>query len=419
MSLLTATERIKKSLSDVWAIIVYGYEWIIMKLVIHEDNDARKKKYKKEHPEEFTSGKFKAKMDNFMIKIDKRHNTNKEQRMFIEALLMGHRYRNPEMLAIKGFAKRLDLRPIVRQRFAELARLKNEEKLADSLDGLNILYPEYVAMIKVAEGHRNFEDTYLYIIDDLQDRIKRKKAFRQLMIFPASALLSIVGMEVFVALYLIPEITVSLGTTDYTNTPTLNSYVRVREILLNEKMEYTLKALPIIILAVIFYNLRATKYLIDMILVQVPVTRALVTNWEISKFFNSLRGLLKSRFSVGETVSRSVDVVSNRVIKLSLQRDINANTGASPHLYDMFKNSVHINPEILNQLKIAKDNKSNALEVLDNVHEEFKDSMKGIMDKPADLVMPAFSGVLGLYIAIRLLPIYTEINTLADMMSRG
>lgn len=416
---MTLTDKLKVQLRNIGNFLIYWYDWLVLKFLIFEDNDQRRKKYKRDHLELFFSGRMLLKFNKVYANVDSRFTPNKEQRMFIEGLVMAHNYNNTELMVINNFTKRLDIRPATANKFKKLAVNKNTKKLSNSLEGLDILYPEYVAMIRVAEGTMQFQETYEYILEDLQDRIARKKAFRSMMLFPASAVISILGMEVFVTLFLLPEITVALGTSDFSQTPTLSSYVELREIFLTRKMEYFLKIFPWVIAFLLFLRLRGTKYLIDLLLIQMPGVKKIVIQWEVSKFFNSLRGLVKTRFSVKETVNKSVDVISNRVIKMSLKRDIAENSGNSPHYYDMFHSSVYLEPHILNQLKIAKENGSNAEDVLENVYLEYKDAMKNVMEQPAQLVMPAFSILLSIYIAVRLLPIYTEINLLADLMSRG
>lgn len=410
---------IKKLAFSIWNILQYALDTVTFHLIQIWDQFEREESNKKLHPDSYKFGRFKLWFgDTVLTKVDKRRSTIREQQAIIRNLLSGLRYGRNDMDTLIFIANSHHFRPITKVRFKQLLKLRYEKDLSDSLKGLDILEEDYVALIAVAEENTKFDEVYLTILEDLEDRGVRAKAFRKMMSYPIITALTVVGMEIFVALYMVPMFSSTTLIEDFSSAPTIHSYVLLRDFIVNP--DYTIVLYPILVLLAGFliYNLNSTKWLIDLLLLMIPKLNTIIIQWEISKMFNSLRALSITKNHIYDNADRAVRVVKNRVIRSSLQKDIKYNTEFKkmPNFYDMFEHSVYIEPFVLEQFRFVKENNASPNPVLEAIYKENKDVMKDVMETPGQILGILVSIIIGVYIILRLLPLYPELTVILDEM---
>lgn len=403
-------DKFKGFLSLIFSPILALYNRLIAKLYQADDRQRRVYQHKVETMDINSPVgrlfKFYWKLNSY---ITPRRFTLKEQKDLAEVVRMAIKFGNENILPFKKMSERTDLRHFVRTQTKEIAEELKSKDLYKILETRKVFHMEYVALIEVAYRTGEFVEAYNKIIASLNDKIKRRNAYFMLMIVPIFTLVIGLACEIFAALFIIPEILNMVDNVEQMP-PVTTSYYKLREILLHSKMEWFIK-LSIIGSAIFLYTrIEATKYLIDLFLVQIPIASKLIARWEISKFFNCINDMVKSNASIQEATTVSIGLINNRAIRNSIWKDISDKRQKTSQLSELLEDSVHIEQRIRNQLKIATDTNSRIDQLLDTIVEDYKESMNMLMDAPMKVVMPATLVVGAIYIFIRLVPLFNEVN---------
>lgn len=403
-------DKIKGFLSLIFSPILAIYNRLVAKLYQADDRQRRVYQYKVETMDiNSPIGRFFRfywKLNSF---ITPKRFTLREQKDLAGIVRMAIKFGNENILPFREMSIRTDLRHFVRQQTKEIADELQSADLYKILETRKVFHREYVALIEVAYRTGNFVEAYDKIINSLDDKIKRRNAYIMLMIVPIFTVIVGLLCEIFAALFIIPEVLNMVDNIEQMP-PVTTSYYNLREILLNDKTEWFIKLSLIGSAIVLFTRIEATKYLIDLFLVQIPIASKLIARWEISKFFNCINDMVKSNASIQEATTISIGLINNRAIKNSIWKDIATKRQKTSQLSELLEDSVHIEQRIRNQLRIATVTNSRIDQLLDTIVEDYKESMNILMDAPMKVVMPATLVVGAIYIFIRLVPLFNEVN---------
>lgn len=401
----------KEILTGLLNRLFYFYNLLIKYLYLIEDKQRRSAQKKKEN---FDPNSFEGRMKKLGWKINyfitKKRFSLKEQKDLMITLRSAVKYKNDIQMPFKEMQKRGDLRPFVRLSCGEIARELAFHPLYSILEDKNVLHHEYVALIKVAYKTGEFIEAYDKIIESLQDKLKRRNAFLMIMFQPILTLIVALACEVFVALYLVPELIGNIEESQIKGV--IKSYYNLQDILMNHKLEYGLKLGLVAVIIYYFFKIPATKYLIDLLLLQVPMISKYIIQWEISKFFSSTNDMFKSKASLQESLGVSIGLISNKAIKSSILKDIEEHTSKTSDLSRILADSVYVEYRVRNQLKVATNSGASPQEILDSIVDEYKDSMKILMETPMQLIIPMMITVAVIYMFTRLVPLFTEVSTI-------
>lgn len=400
-----------KGIKRILDILLYGYNYFVFWLIKLDDAQKRQAQVKREAIEsESLSGKFQKLGWKISYYLTPKRFSLSEQKDLVEMLRLSIKFKNSITQPFEFMIQRKDLRPFVRLTCQQVLEDLKTKSLNDCLRGKKVLDNEYVELIKIAEEVGNFIETYTLIIDSIVEKKKRRKAFFFLMFQPILTLAGAIIAELSIALWLIPQLLETMDVEELQGT--VLSYYNLREILLYHKLEYGLKALAIIVFLVFFVRLPATKYLMHVLLMQVPFISKYIAQWEISKFFSAINDMLKASASMQTATKTALDLVTNIAVKNSLAKDLREQGSKTNDLGTILSNSVYVDLKVRNQLRVSANSGGTTTELLESIAEEYKDSMNTLMSTPAQLVIPMMLGVSVLYIFMRLVPLFTDVSTM-------
>lgn len=404
--------QIKKAIALILAPILAVYGRLV--ITLYKADDKQRRTYQKKKESLDKSSSF-ARFINFWgmlhSEITPKKFSLKEQKDLAEIVRMSIKFGNDNLLPWREQSRRSDLRYFVRQQCKEVADLHEEVDLHIVLQDRKVFHPEYVAMLKSAKTTGRFVDTYDRIILSLTEKIKRRNAYLMIMATPVFTFLIAAICEVLVAMIVVPEMVGMLNEGDVLPAVT-QSYADLRNAILYHKLEWTVKLTVIFGSIYLFFKIDATKYLVDFLLVQLPVVNTLIARWEVSKFFQCINDMVKSSASPQEATAVSIGLISNRVIKHSMWNDVTANRERTSQLSEIFEDSVYVEEKIRNQLKIATRTNSKVDQLLDTIVEDYKESMNLLLEAPMKVIMPFTLALGALYIFFRLVPLFNEVNTI-------
>lgn len=403
----------KEKLKTFVNLLLYFYNLSVALLVKLEDKQKRDAQFKKENPNTGTwISKIRATNLKISYYLGSKKFTLAEQKDLAEILKMSIKFGNAVNQPFLFMSQRNDLRLAVRLKCKQVADELSYIPLHQSLAGKDMLSEEYITLIEVAGRTGDYIPTYESIIESISDKQKRRSVFWVIMIQPILTLVTGIGIEIYVSMSIVPDLVLSIPKEEAP--PVLASYIALREILLTHKLEYAIK-LSIALTALYgFLKIPATKYLVDLLLMQIPLINRMIAQWEVSKFFDSIHSMIESGASMQESTITALNLINNKVIRTSVAKDL-ADLGTKTNdLSDILGQSVYVELKIRNQLKIARDSGSDSTDILTSVVEQYKDSMKKLLEAPGNFIIPVMLGSGGLYLFGRLLPLFSEINSFME-----
>lgn len=387
------------------------YLWLVKFIIVTDDSQKRKNQFKKEngHKEDALNGII-TYFTRLTTKLVPKKVSLSDKIDIVENLKSAIRFRNSTREVFRILSERKDLNPFTRSLCGEVYDLMAYKKLFQCLEEIpGILDEEFVTQIKIAEsGTAAFEETYARILATLVERRKRRNAVRILMIEPIIIAVMILGIEIFNAVYLVPDMV--QGIPSLTLPPTIQSYMDLNDIILNHKLEYGIKLAIAVVVIRFIWKLDATQLFMHWLILQTPYLNKSIEKWEVSKFFGSVADLIQAGASLQQAVSISIRLISNKVIRASLKEDLKLITKRAT-LGTALKDSVYIDLRVRTQLMIAQQN-SDMVDTIVSVADEYNDYVKAIIEAPMKVIVPLMITATVIYLGVRMLPLYNDIQNL-------
>lgn len=403
----------RDNLKRIVNFLLYFYNKLIVVTVRLEDKQKREAQYKRENLDPNSlEGKIRYRLAKFGYMIGSKKFSLKEQKDLIETLKTSVKYSNPITQPFIFMSTRRDLRLVVRAKSKQVADDLMTQDLHETLRGKDMLADEYITLIEVASETGEYLPTFDSIIESINDKVKRKKVFLVLLIQPILTLIMAVGIEAYVALSVVPELLMNIS--PESAPPTLKSYISLRDILIEDKLEYTIKILIVLAVLFVFFKIPATKVLMNLLVIQIPYVNKLIAQWEVSKFFDSIHAMVLAGASMQEATQTAIGLINNTVIRSSLIQDLQNLGTKTNDLSDLLADSIYVDLKIRNQLLISKESKSDGNDVLTSVVNDYKDTMKTLLDAPLNLVIPLMLASGGVYLFGRLMPLFMEIQSITE-----
>jgi len=231
---------------------------------------------------------------------------------------------------------------------------------------------------------------------------------RRLLVYPALVFVVVLGVLLFLLLYLVPQVTTLLKTMGLA----LPLQTRILIGLSNFTAAYwpILLFLPVAIaigISVIVRTNPRGRYWLDYAILRLPVTGAILQKIILARFANFFALMYRSGITILEAVKTSEDIVANRVIAEGLQR-AGQQINAGESLSEAFRNLGMFPPLVIRMLRVGES--TGALDIaLMNITYFYNRDVRDSVDKALKLLEPALTLVLGGMLALILFSVLTPI----------
>ncbi|HEV8260983.1 MAG TPA: type II secretion system F family protein [Burkholderiales bacterium] len=231
---------------------------------------------------------------------------------------------------------------------------------------------------------------------------------RRLLVYPALVFVVVLGVLLFLLLYLVPQVTSLLKTMGLA----LPLQTRILIGLSNFTAAYwpVLLFLPVAIAIGIGVMVRTNprgRYWMDYAMLRLPVTGAILQKIILARFANFFALMYRSGITILDAVKTSEDIVANRVISDGLRR-AGQQINAGESLSEAFQNLGMFPPLVIRMLRVGET--TGALDTaLMNVTYFYNRDVRDSVDKALKLLEPALTLVLGGMLALILFSVLTPI----------
>jgi len=266
----------------------------------------------------------------------------------------------------------------------------------------------FVSLIRAGELSGTLTEVFENLGGTLKWQDELISQTRRLLVYPALVFVVVLGVLLFLLLYLVPQVTTLLKTMGLA----LPLQTRILIGLSNFTAAYwpILLFLPVVIAIGISVVVRTNprgRYWLDYAILRVPVTGAILQKIIMARFANFFALMYRSGITILDAVKTSEDIVANRVIAEGLQR-AGQQINAGENLSEAFQNLGIFPPLVIRMLRVGES--TGALDIaLMNVTYFYNRDVRDSVDKALKLLEPALTLVLGGMLAMILFSVLTPI----------
>ncbi len=266
----------------------------------------------------------------------------------------------------------------------------------------------YVNMLRSGETSGKLDEVLNYLADEVEKSYEMKAKIKNAMIYPAFIVFGLLGVGIFMMIFVIPELTSVLQETG-TELPTSTKIVIAVANFLEKYIIYI--GIFLVIFFFSFKRLLKTKVgkkYYDMFLIKLPVFGKLFKLIYIVRFTRSFSTLLKGGVSMTRSLDISAKVVGNYVYQKLIYETLAAVTGGDS-VVTVFEKSKYI-PSMVPEMMSIGEKAGKLDEVLDTItvfyNREVNQTLNNLTTILEPIIMIVMAVGVGIMVAAVILPMY-------------
>jgi len=263
----------------------------------------------------------------------------------------------------------------------------------------SVFDPVFVSLVRAGELAGTLPEVFESLGNSLRWQDELASMTKRLMIYPSLVLVVVIGVVMFLLLYLVPQITTLI------KTMRVEMPVQTRALIfLSDFLRVWWPAVlgvPIVAAVALTVWTRSSdkaRYLWDYAKLRIPVTGQILQKIILARFSSFFAMMYRSGITVLDALRNSEEIVGNRVIADGLQRAGQQIT-AGESVAEAFRNLGMFPPLVIRMLRLGET--TGALDTaLLNINYFYGRDVREAVDKAMRLIEPALTMVLGLILAL-------------------
>ena len=290
-----------------------------------------------------------------------------------------------------------------------LEDIEGGKTLSQALAGYpKVFNTVFISLIKAGELSGTLTEVFENLGATLKWHDELVSQTRRLLTYPALVLVVVLGVMIFLLLYLVPQVTSLLKTMG------LQLPIQTRVLIWMSGFVASwwplLLVLPVATAAGIGFMLRTSprsRYLFDYAILHLPIVGEILQKIILARFANFFALMYRSGITILDAVKTSEDIVANRYVADGIQR-AGQQINAGESLSNAFQNLGMFPPLVIRMLRVGET--TGALDTaLMNVTYFYNRDVRDSVDKALKLLEPTLTLVLGGMLALILFSVLTPI----------
>jgi type IV pilus assembly protein PilC len=277
-----------------------------------------------------------------------------------------------------------------------------------------VFTPVFVSLIRAGEQAGRLTEVFESLGNALKWQDELIAQTRKLLMYPSMVLVVVLGVVVFLLVYLVPQVVTLLKTMGLQLPLQTRILIALSNFVVN--YWYVCLLLPVAAVtagvAVVRSNPKA-QYYFDYIKLRMPVTGAILQKIILARFANFFALMYQSGITILDAIKTSEDIVGNQVIADGLRR-AGQQISAGESLSEAFQNLGLFPPLVIRMMRVGEN--TGALDTaLLNINYFYTRDVRESIDKALKLLEPMMTLVLGMILALILFAVLTPIY---DMLGK-
>ncbi|MBI3936277.1 MAG: type II secretion system F family protein [Betaproteobacteria bacterium] len=256
----------------------------------------------------------------------------------------------------------------------------------------------FVSLVKAGEQTGRITDVFENLAASLKWQDELMSQTRRLLIYPIMVFVVVIGVTLFLLMYLVPQVVGLLKTMGVT----LPLQTKALIIASNLVVHYwaAIFGLPVVAAVGIVAAVKASpraRYMWDYTKLHLPLTGPVLQKIILARFANFFALMYQSGITVLDAIKTSEEIVANRVIADGLMR-AGQQISAGESLTETFQNLGMFPPLVIRMLRVGEN--TGALDTaLRNVSYFYTRDVRESVDKALKLLEPTLTMGLGMILA--------------------
>lgn len=283
--------------------------------------------------------------------------------------------------------------------------LTSGKKFSEALEKQGIIFPRLlINMIKTSELTGNLTG----VLDDMADYYKtsdeNRKQIISAMTYPAVIFILSVVVLVYIILYVVPQFTNMYGEMGSELPAITLAIMNFSDFLANNLITIALSIIAIFtILIVSFKNIAKFRYLIQWILMHIPVIKDITINNEIIMFTKTFASLINYDVFITDSMEILEKITDNEIYKKLINNSVtNLSTGNGVSL--AFKDHWAF-PTIAYEMLLTGEKTGRLGTMMTKVSEYYSNEQKNLITRLKSLIEPIMIVFLAIAVGIILLAV--------------
>jgi type IV pilus assembly protein PilC len=297
-----------------------------------------------------------------------------------------------------------------------LEDIEGGKTLSQALAGFpRVFNTVFVSLIRAGELSGTLTEVFENLGSTLKWHDELVSQTRRLLAYPSMVLVVVLGVMLFLLLYLVPQVTALLKTMG------LELPIQTRVLIWLSQFVAAwwplLLVLPVASAAWVSFMVRTSpraRYLFDYAILHVPVLGEILQKIILARFANFFALMYRSGITILDAVRTSEDIVANRYVADGIKR-AGQQINAGESLSEAFRNLGMFPPLVIRMLRVGET--TGALDTaLMNVTYFYNRDVRESVDKALKLLEPMLTLVLGGMLALVLFSVLTPIYDVIGKM---
>jgi type IV pilus assembly protein PilC len=293
--------------------------------------------------------------------------------------------------------------------------VNNGKFLADALEKFEHLFGTFfINIIRVGESSGTLAKNFLYLADELKKSKDIQNKVRSAMVYPLVILIATVGVTGFLTFFVFPKLLPMFSS--------LNVKLPVTTVIMINTLEFLRIYFVHIIVGVavliiggrmLVKHVMPVKFIVDKMILFIPVVGPLSVHVNIVNFTRVLGLLLKSGVKIVEAVSITSNTFENLVYKRALIEAMNEVQKGGQLATYMVEKKRYFPPLVMGMIRVG-ENTGNLEENLDYLSEYYEDEVDTRLHTLTSILEPILLLFMGFLVGFVALSIVTPIYSISQ-----
>ena len=293
-------------------------------------------------------------------------------------------------------------------------KIKQGKTLSEGLEPYQKDFGElFINMIKAGEASGNLEGVlnklYLEVKKDHSIMLKIRNA----LTYPVIIVIAMIGIGTFMIFFVLPNITKMFKELEVQLPLTTRILIGISDFVQQNGILTITAFLIALILIIKTIKTKKGKYLLDSLLLKLPIISPIIKKINLARLSRSLSSLIKTDIAIADSIVITAHILGNSLYRQAMLEMVEQiKKGAKMEV--VFRNYPKIFPPVIIQM-VAVGEETGALEeVLENLANFYEEEVFQTMDSLPSIIEPILMIFIGVAVALIALAIMMPIYSLTE-----
>ena len=282
-------------------------------------------------------------------------------------------------------------------------------RLSDAFEKRSKVFSDfYISVIRAGESSGKLDDSLNYLADEMEKDYDMISKIKGAMIYPAFVLSGLAIVGAVMMIFVVPKLTNILAETGAALPLATKILMGTSDFMINYWWIFIVFIIVFIIGIKIFTNTERGRYLVDFLLLKLPIFGKLFQRIYLVRFTRSMHTLLTGGVTITDGLKIAGDVVSNRVYKDLIEETIKEVEDGNS-ISGVFVQNKEI-PKMVSQMMSIGEKTGKLdlvlLKITDFYTREINNVLANLMSLMEPIIMVVMGVAVGLMVAAIILPMY-------------